>query len=223
MSVYANALDVLKSIDLAYDGAKTSMEIGRPRIGVSGNMLQTDMLSGEMYTVFDPCDIAVYDLGMFEDKPDVFVKDLTTPYRAEDFERSLQTQLQIYSQAIGLGEKAFHWNTNGVKTATEVIAENATMLRTMRKHQSVIRVCVADVCRAVLDALGENTRQDIQVVFDDASARNRELEGRQAWQWVQAGKYPFWQYLVRYQGYDENEAKAIQAEAASGAAVFGEE
>ena len=29
---------------------------------------------------------------------------------------------------------------------------------------------------------------------------------------VQAGKYPFWRYLVRFEGYSEEEAKEIVAE-----------
>lgn len=41
ISVYANAIDVLKMIDLALDGIKASMEIGKPRIAVSSTGVTT--------------------------------------------------------------------------------------------------------------------------------------------------------------------------------------
>jgi A118 family predicted phage portal protein len=217
LSVYANHLDVLRSIDLAYDGIKTSMEIGRPRIGVSNTMLQVDVNSGELSPVFDANDIAVYDMGGGGKDAAVDVKDLTTPYRAKDFEQSLQTQLDIYSQAIGLGDKAFKWQLESVATATQVVSENSAMLRSMEKHQDSIRVAITQLCRAVLDIRGLNPEQDVTVAFDDSVTRDKDAERLRFWSFVQAGKYPFWQYLTRYEGYDEAEAKALEAEATAAA------
>ena len=33
------------------------------------------------------------------------------------------------------------------------------------------------------------------------------------WQYVTAGKFPFWRYLVEFEGYSEDDAKAIAEEA----------
>ena len=33
------------------------------------------------------------------------------------------------------------------------------------------------------------------------------------WGYVTAGKFPFWRYLVEFEGYSEEEAKQIEAEA----------
>jgi len=213
ISIYANAIDVLKCIDLAYDGAKTAMEIGRPRIGVTSEMLKIDMDTGTPKPIFDATDIAVYDLGMSGGDDKVRVDDLTTPYRASEFENSLVAQLRVYSQSIGLGESAFRWEYSGVKTATEVIAVNSAMLRAMVKHQDGLRGGIERIVNAILELSGIMNNPAIKVVFDDSVTRDRAAEAAEAWQWVLAGKMPFWRFLVEYRGYDESDAKQIQAEA----------
>jgi len=215
VSVYANSIDVLKSIDLAYDGAKTAMELGRPRIGVSTNMTKFEADSGQFVQRFDPNDIAVYDLGDTQAQKDgkPFVEDMSTPYRAGEFEQSLQTQLNIYSQSIGLGDKAFKWETASVATATQIVSENSSMLRAMEKHQMSLADAIKGVCAAVQEIGGVAFSEAIPL-FDDSITRNKEAESLEAWSWVLAGKYPFWRYLVNYKGYDEAEAREIEAEAA---------
>lgn len=213
LSVYANSIDVLKSIDMAYDGARVSMEIGRPRIGVSSNMVRYDHDSGGVREVFDADDIAVYVMGDGGATDKVEVKDLTTPYRAKDFETSLQAQLPIYAQSIGLSEKTFQWQRESLKTATEVISADSAMLRTMVKHQEGLRTAITQLVRAILDISGKPTDTGVKVVFDDSTTRDKRAEAQEAWQWVLAGRYPFWRYLMDFKGYDEAEAKGIEAEA----------
>ena len=222
VSVYANAIDTLKSIDLAYDGARVSMAIGRPRIGVTSNMFAVDGVSGESRPMFDAQDIAIYDLGS-SDEGDVKVTDLTTQYRANEFEKSLEIQLRVYSQLVGLGENAFRWVGGEYKTATEVVAANSSMLRAMVKHQDAVRETIKTVVRAILDILDINKDIDIDVIFDDSVTSDRTREAAEAWLWVTAGKYPFWRYLKQYHGYDEADARAIQAEAEGAMPVYSPE
>ncbi len=213
ISIYANCIDTLKSIDLAYDGIKTAMEVGRPRMGVTSNMLRADLESGELYEVFDTGDIAVYDMGSGNGGDRVEVRDLTPPYRAADFERSLETQLKIYAQCIGLGESAFRWENGGPRTATEVVSQNSAMLRTMEKHQESLRGAIVTLARAILDIEGQAEKAQnaqVTVVFDDSVTRDKAREAETAWQWVKEGLFPFAEFLVRYQGYDQEEARRLE-------------
>jgi A118 family predicted phage portal protein len=171
LSVYANCIDVLKSIDLAYDGAKVAMEIGRPRIGVTNNGLIANVIEGRTYNAFDANDISIYDIGSGSKDEKVVIEDLTTPYRATEFEQSLQTQLDIFSQAIGLGDKAFKWQQGSVPTATQVISENSSMLRTMEKHQINVERAIKELIVGILDINGSNTDVDIDIKFDDSVTR----------------------------------------------------
>lgn len=213
LSIYANALDTLQSIDLAYDGIKVSLEVGRPRIGVSGPMLQPNVRSGQVEYLFDANDIAFYYLGDTGGGEAPAVKDLTTPYRAEQFEKSLQAQLTVYSQLLGLGEKSFQWQRGAVKTATEVISGDSAMLRGMERHQIGLRSAITQLARGILDLLDMDAKQVVTVVFDDSATRDKQAEARDAWQWVTAGEFPFRRYLTEYKGYDEADARRIAEDA----------
>jgi A118 family predicted phage portal protein len=215
LSVYANAIDALKSIDLAFDGVNVSMMIGRPRIAASVRTLKVGVDGVE--DAFDANDIVFYQLPESTDDDKTLITDITTQYRAGDFETSLKTALSLYAQMIGLGENTFRFDKGSVQTATQVISDNQTMLRAVARHQNALAVAVTDVVMAVADVLGLNINRDqVSVHFDDSVTRDKAAEKQHALLLVAQGIIPKWYYLVEFEGYDEKEAKALAAEAAGG-------
>lgn len=209
-AIFANSIDTLKNIDLAYDGIHVSMKLGRPRIAVKGAALTMDFEGGEPRPVFDPNDIAFYDMGIDPaDDSNKLVQDITTEYRADAFEKSLQAQLQIFSQSIGLGETTFKWDGINVDTAYQAMSINSETARTMRKFQDGIKKPIVDVCRAILEILGLNQDVDIGITFDDSIVVNTEQEKQRWLSMAMAGKIPLWYYLVEFEGLSEADAKAI--------------
>jgi len=202
-------------IDLALDGVKVSMELGRPRVAVGSAALKTVVgRKGKQHQIaaFDSNDIAFYQM---EEKlvGDTIIKDITTSYRAGEFETSLQKALTLYSQNIGLGEKAFKWENGAIKTATEVISENSVMYQTMRKHQEIVKECIIDVCKAILDMNNKDFDIEIKIEFDDSVIVDKESERARWQQLYRDNVIPKWLYLVEYEGYSEKEAKALVSEA----------
>lgn len=49
--------------------------------------------------------------------------------------------------------------------------------------------------------------------FDDSIISDPKERKQMYWGYVTAGKFPFWRYLVEFEGYSEDDAKAIAAEA----------
>lgn len=216
ISVYANAIDVLKMIDLALDGIKASMEIGRPRIAVSSagvhTILDEKTKQPKEMPVFDSNDLAFYNIpeGINTEK---IIEDMTTKYRAGEFENSLEKALSLYGMLIGLGPNTFRWENGQIKTATEVISVNSSMFRTMRKHQSIIKSALIVMCRAILEDNGCGCDTEIKVEFDDSIVNDKESI-RARWQQLYRDKViPKWLYLVEHEGYSEEEAKQIVEEA----------
>lgn len=215
ISVYANCIDVLKMIDLALDGIKASMEIGRPRIAVSSNGLTTVMDEKgkpSQVPVFDANDLAFYNV------PDGFntekiIEDMTTEYRAGNFETSLEKALSLFGLLIGLGPNTFRWENGQIKTATEVISVNSSMFRTMRKHQAIIRDCIVTICKAILEDNNKDHNLKIKVEFDDSIVIDKETERTRWQQLYRDGVIPKWLYLVEHEGYSEEEAKSLVEEA----------
>lgn len=216
ISVYANTIDILKMIDLALDGIKASMEIGRPRIAVSSNGITTvlDQKTGKpsQVPVFDSNDLAFYNLPEGIDSKKL-IEDMTTEYRAGDFETSLEKALSLFSMLIGLGPNTFRWENGQIKTATEVISVNSSMFRTMRKHQGIIRNCIITICKAILEDNKKDYNLKIKVEFDDSVVIDKETERTRWQQLYRDGAIPKWLYLVEYEGYSEEDAKLLVEEA----------
>ena len=49
--------------------------------------------------------------------------------------------------------------------------------------------------------------------FDDSIISDPKERKQMFWGYVTAGKFPFWRDLVEFEGYSEEEAKEIEAEA----------
>lgn len=215
ISVYGNYIDVLKCIDLAFDGIKVSMQLGRPRVALSSAAMRPTP-EGSI-PVFDSNDIAFYQLPeSIDPTAKTLIEDITTTYRAGDFEKSLQCALTLYSVCIGLGEKAFQWESGNITTATQVISENNGMQRAMEKHQEILRSAIVTVVRAALDILGFSSDLPVMVNFDDSAVRDRDAERIRFWQYVTAGKFPFWKFLCEFEGYSKAEAIELEGEASTG-------
>lgn len=215
ISVYANAIDVLKMIDLALDGIKASMEIGKPRIAVSSEGITTVIGKDgkqSQIPVFDSNDLAFYKLPEGLDSKKI-IEDMTTTYRAGDFETSLEKALSLFSMLIGLGPNTFRWENGQIKTATEVISVNSKMFRTMRKHQGIIRSCIITICKAILEDNKKDYDLKVKVEFDDSIVTDKETERTRWQQLYRDGVIPKWLYLVEYEGYSEEEAKTLVEEA----------
>jgi A118 family predicted phage portal protein len=214
VSVYANCIDTLETLDLCYDGLKVALKLGRPRIATMVDALNIDN-EGQSPT-FDTNDTVFYRFPMPEGVGDSkLIQDITTEYRAGNFEESLEKCATLYSMQLGLGDKAFKWDGSKhiMQTATQVIAESSTMLRAMQKHQEALRKPMEDVVRAVLALSGIGYTGEVTVNFDDSVTRDKEAEKNHVWNWVMAGKYPFWAYLVNYWGYTEEDARKLENEA----------
>lgn len=216
ISVYANAIDVLKMIDLALDGIKASMEIGRPRIAVSSagihSVLDEKTKQMKELPVFDSNDLAFYNIPESVNTEKI-IEDMTTEYRAGEFENSLEKALSLFGMLIGLGPNTFRWENGQIKTATEVISVNSSMFRTMRKHQSIIKSALIVMCKAILEDNNCSSDTEIKVEFDDSIVNDKETI-RARWQQLYRDKaIPKWLYLVEHEGYSEEEARKIVEEA----------
>ena len=204
ISVFANSMDNLKNIDLAYDGIQKSMQLGLPRIGVTAELTRIDE-TGNSKPLFDSNDIVFYYLGEpisgIDGKATKNIEDLTIEYRAKDFEESLREQVNLITAKTGLGENTFNWEEKRIATATQVVSENSVMSRAMRKHQDALRREIITIVGAICEILNVSPEAaEIAVQFDDSVTINRDAEREQAWSEVLAGKLSYRDYLVIYKG-----------------------
>lgn len=131
IAIYANAIDVLQGVDIAYDSYVNEFKLGKKRIMVKPSAAQ--YLDGT--PAFDPDDVVFY--VMPEDTEDgAVVTPIDMTLRTAEHNTGIQDQLNILSSKCGFGETYYRFDGGSVATATQVISENSTMFRTIKRWRS---------------------------------------------------------------------------------------
>nr|DAE79543.1 MAG TPA: portal protein [Caudoviricetes sp.] len=209
IAVYANAIDVLQGVDIAYDSYVNEFRLGKKRIMVKPSAAK--YLDGE--PVFDPSDVAFYVLP--EDVSDgAIITPIDMTLRTAEHNTGIQDQLNILSSKCGFGETYYRFDGSSVATATQVISENSTMFRTIKKHEVILFSVIEELCRILLRlgntamnvGLDENVK--VSIDFDDSIIVDTESQRAQDRQDVNMGVMSVLEYRMKWYGEDEDTAKA---------------
>lgn len=209
IAVYANAIDVLKGVDIAYDSYVNEFRLGKKRIMVKPSAAK--YLDGE--PVFDPADVAFYVLP--EDVSDgAVITPIDMTLRTAEHNTGIQDQLNILSSKCGFGETYYRFDGGSVATATQIISENSTMFRTIKKHEIILEDALVELCRILLrlgnTAMGAGLNEDVEISidFDDSIIVDTESQRAQDRQDVNMGVMSVLEYRMKWYGEDEDTAKA---------------
>ena len=182
ISVFANAIDILKELDLVFDSYQNEFVLGKKRIFVNARQWYVDKDTGEQTNVFDSNDVAIYTLPEADDDANMFIQDNTQNLRVAEHQAALQDQLNLLSYACGFGTNHYKYNSGGISTATQVVSENSEMFRNIKKHEILIEDALVTIVRAIIYATNTFTTQritegtDIQVMFDDSIIEDKTAE-----------------------------------------------
>ena len=209
IAVYANAIDVLQGVDIAYDSYVNEFKLGKKRIMVKPSAAQ--YLDGT--PAFDPDDVVFY--VMPEDTEDgAVVTPIDMTLRTAEHNTGIQDQLNILSSKCGFGETYYRFGGDSIATATQVISENSTMFRTIKKHEIILEQALTELCRILLRlgntamnaGLDENV--EISIDFDDSIIEDKQTDFSRDMQLLQAGIMNDWEFRMRWMNEDEATAKA---------------
>lgn len=209
IAVYANAIDVLQGVDIAYDSYVNEFRLGKKRIMVKPSAAK--YLDGE--PVFDPSDVEFYVLP--EDVSDgAVITPIDMTLRTAEHNTGIQDQLNILSSKCGFGETYYRFDGGSVATATQVISENSTMFRTIKKHEIILEDALVELCRVLLRlgntamGAGLNENVEISIDFDDSIVEDVQSEFNRDFQMLNAGIMNDWEFRAKYMNEDESTAKA---------------
>lgn len=210
IAVYANAIDVLQGVDIAYDSYVNEFKLGKKRIMVKPSAAQ--YLDGR--PAFDPDDVVFY--VMPEDTEEgAVITPIDMTLRTAEHNTGIQDQLNILSSKCGFGETYYRFDGGSVATATQVISENSTMFRTIRKHEEILRSAITELCYIILKLgnvsmnAGLNENAKISINFDDSIIVDTESQRAQDRQDVNMGVMSVLEYRMKWYGEDEATAKKM--------------
>lgn len=208
ISVYANAIDVLRGADCAYDCYINEFENGPMMMMVK--MPATKYEDGE--PTLDDHDRRFYLLP--EDAQQGNVVDTVAPtLRTSELNVGLQDQLNILSSKCGFGTNYYVFNQGVMATATQVISTKSDLAASRGKHQIILRSVLTELCQILLRlgntamnaGLDENIR--ISVKFDDSIFVNEETDRAEDRQDINMAVMNLWEYRSKWYGEDEKTAK----------------
>jgi A118 family predicted phage portal protein len=210
ISVFANAIDELKAVDVAYDSYVNEFVLGKKRIFVKTSMLNQKITSdGEIVPVFDPNDVAFYSMP---DKDNAEpIHELDMKLRAEPHEAGLQRFLSLLGDKCGLGADRYKFEQGQPQTATQVISEKSDMYQVVKKNEIVLESALIGMTK-VLTEMSEVDPDslEIKVDFDDSIVEDTDSERTRMLSLVTMGKFPLNKYLQMYENYTEDEANEIE-------------
>ena len=222
-SVFADAVDAIQSVDLAFDALINEVDVSKMRVFLSDVMFDSSKTSdGKRVPIpFGKGDCTVFRKVMSTEDT---ITEFAPALRTDAQSRALRLALQVLGDLTGLGINYFDFDNVGyVKTATEVSSDNCALMRNIRKHENALQGPICDVSRALLACargMGESIPDegDVSVVYDDSIIQDTEAEKTRDMKEIAAGLQMPWEYRVRWYGEDEATARRNVASVASGAA-----
>ena len=210
VAVFASAIDQLKSVDITYDSYVNEFVLGKKRIVVQPEA--TKSIDGR--PVFDKRETVYYVLPEDRGGNGNILQQVDMSLRTAEFNTGMQDMLNILSSKCGFGENHYKFNQGSIATATQVISENSTMFRTIKKHEILLEQAIKELCRTLLRMgnrymeAGLNEEVQISVDFDDSIIEDKQTDFLRDMQLLSAGIMNDWEFRMKWMNEDEATAKA---------------
>ncbi len=152
LSIFANAIDTLEALDIAFDSFSREFILGKKRIIVPAQCIRTvvDPITTEMRQYFDADDEAFIALNAGEN--DVLkVIDNTVELRIDEHVSAINALLNILCFQIGLSAGSLSFDAiQGMKTATEVISQDSKTARTIKSNKNLLSETIEQLIHSLI-------------------------------------------------------------------------
>lgn len=216
ISIFGNAIDTLKAIDVKYDSYNVEFLQGKKRTYVSAKLDEVDKNTGEVKNAFDPDDTVIYQLPAgttVNGEEKALVINVTDALRAAEHSQAIQDELNFLSKQVGLGVDYYRFEKGRVMTATQVISEKSDTFRNMKKHEGILEKALITLIKSIMYASNECTNlkfdkpDEVVVQFDDSIIEDKTTEKDNDRKDVESGIQSKLEFRMKWYGEDEETAK----------------
>ena len=182
-SIFADAIDAVQAVDLAFDSMINELDVGKMRIFLSDVLFDQERDGKKRVAIpFGRQDCTVFRKVMStEDTIQEFAPALRTSAQVE----ALRIALQTLGDLCGLGLTYFDFDSTGyVKTATEVASEQQALMRNVARHEHALEQSIVGISRALLwiargFGVALPDEGDMRVDYDDSIITDKYQEKKQ--------------------------------------------
>ncbi len=208
VAVFANAIDVLRGVDCAYDCYVNEFENGPMFLLVK--MAATSWDTGKPTVSSEDRRFYLLPEDASGDSP---VQAVAPELRSSQLNIGLQDQLNILASKCGFGEAYYKFDAPDMTTATQVISENSTLFRSIKKHEVILEQVLTELCRIILRmgniGMGENLNDEVRIKidFDDSIIEDKNSEFTRDVQLLSSGIMCDWEFRAKWMSESDDEAK----------------
>lgn len=217
ISLYANSLDTMKSIDTAFDSLHREFRLGKKRIIVPAHMVKVvvDPDSGQMVRYFDSSD-ETYEAMNADDEFEM--KEISVELRVEEHISAINALLNVFAMQTGFSPGTFTFDGQSMKTATEVISEQSKTFKSKQSHEIIIEAGLQELIESIV-AIAElyglysaPDKYEVSIAFDDSIAEDKDAEIDKQIKRINSGTQSRKRAIMKIEGCTEKEALEILRE-----------
>lgn len=181
ISVFANSVDVIHAIDIAFDSFIHEFKMGKRRIIVPATAVKAviDPTTGTVQRYFDASDETYQAFNMMDPEKQK-IQDNTVALRVDEHIAGINALLELLAMQTGFSTGTFTFDGQGIKTATEVVSENSKTYQTKQVNEQYIE----EGLKKFIHTLGEvaelyeifdlpSEEYDIEVQWDDTIVKDK--------------------------------------------------
>lgn len=223
LPVFSDALEELKDLDIAYSrNAKEVKDSKRTVLLDSDALISTGtkvVSTGASFKARrEEMQLPDYVRNVTGDGTTTFYQEINPQLNTEVRLKGLDALLNQIGYKVGYANGHFVFNQkSGMITAKEVESNDQRTIQFIKDVRDKLEDCMNDLIYALnafADLYDYAPVGEYEVVYDFGDITyNREEDRARWWSYVQAGKVPAWQYFVKFEGFTEEDAKAMTAEA----------
>lgn len=215
VSVFADAIDAIKAVDLAYDSIFQEIELTEPMVFMGESLIDYRGKDKKSNAIPKAPKFRLFRKLLGQSGSDLY--EVYSPnIRIDPLRQAFNVALSEFGDLTGFGSSYFSLDkAGGLKTATEVVSDNSALMRNVRKHENAIAGSIKTIISALLTCArihcGAPVSEDfgeISVQFDDSVIVDTQTEKSMMLAEISAGVVPSWKYAERFYGMSEEEAKA---------------
>ena len=233
LPVFYDALSELEDLDIAYSrnakeikDSKRTVLLDSDRLLPSGGRVANT--PAEMKLAGERMGLPDYVKNVYGDGRETFYQEINPTLNTEQRLTGFNALLSQIGFKCGFSDGYFVFDEKtGMITATQVESDDRRTIQSIKDHRDKLQNCLDHLIYALnafADLYGLAPQGTYEVVYDFGDiVYNREEDKVRWWGYVQAGKVPSWYYFVKFEGFTEEEAKALTSdETLQAPALFGE-
>jgi len=213
MSIFSGAMEELKDLDIAY--SRNAWEISNSNTIelVDDALLMSDGSKVGRHKTTLPSHVH----NVFGNGVDRFYQQIDRPLKTSERKVGINQLLSFIGYKCGFSNGYFVLDEKtGMITATQVESDDRRTIQLIKDIRDALRTCLDDVIYALsvfADMYSLAPVGAYEVAYDFGDITYSEDEDRARWLTLaQLGVVPWWRYLTKFEGFSEDEARAIQEE-----------